>query len=157
MCPAVNFTVDDIPRSRSPLPIDQVYNFEVKSAEVKRSDKGPYANLLCTVVDHPEFQNYNIYEILALPDETLFQAYKTHPVEAERKRMADAIGQRCFRYRQFILATGKDSAQFLCDDGQPARWDVSGMAGLRFQAKVKTETFRDEDRSKIDLYLPIVK
>lgn len=152
--PAVKFTVDDIPETGFlPLPEDEVFEFEVQAGEVKRSAKGPYANLKLVVVDHPEHSNRVLWEILALPDEILFEAMINHPIASERKKLSDAIGTRCFRLRQALLAMGfaKGEGVEFQDD---KTWSVEPLNGKRFQAKCKTEEYNGQMRSKIGTYLP---
>lgn len=156
MSPNVNFTVDDIPKSFPPLPEDEVFTFEIVAQDVRQGPKGPYANLRLDVKDHPEYTGRVVFEILPLPDVILFKAMKEHPVESQRKAIAEAIGQRCFRTRQALLAIG-DGAQFnFVETETPNRWDASPLMNKRFQAKCKTEEYQGEHRSRIGTYLPRV-
>jgi len=159
MSPSVKFTVDDIPESSfPPLPEDEVFTFEVTAGEVKRSGKGPYANLKLTVVDHPAYSNRIVWEILALPDEVIFEAMISHPIESEKRKLADAIGSRCFRLRQALLAMGfpKGEGVELNDSSGQKQWNVDSLNGRRFQAKAKTEMYNGQAKSRIGEYLPRV-
>ena len=137
--PSVKFTVDDIPESTfPPLPEDEVFLFEVSAAEVKRSGKGPYANLKLVVKDHPVYSNRIVWEILALPDEVIFEAMISHPIESEKRKLADAIGSRCFRLRQALLAMGfpKGEGVELVDGGGGQKsWNVDALLNKTFQEK----------------------
>lgn len=158
--PSVRFNVDDLPDSFPPLPEDQVYTFEVDGAEVKQGPKGPYVNGKVKVVDHPELTGRIVFEVWPLPTPEMEILKNTHPDPLMKKKLAENIGQRCFRTKAGLLAMGRkavESGILLEGDPGQEKWNAQGLLGQRFQAKVYTDNYQGQHRSKIKEYLPKVE
>jgi len=148
---------NDAPETSSPpLPEDEVFTFEIQAAEVKRSGKGPYANLKLAVVDHPECTNHVVWEILPLPNEFLFAARLAETVESEKYPWNQALWQRYSQFMGLLAAIGFEIGQGVTLEGSAEQraWNVKHLLGRRFQAKTATEVYQGQARSRIGEYLP---
>ena len=148
---------NDAPETSSPpLPEDEVFTFEIQAAEVKRSGKGPYANLKLAVVDHPECTNHVVWEILALPNESLYAARISETIASEKRPWDEALWDRYRRFMLFLAAIGLHIGEgvTLEDSGGQKTWNVHQLLGRRFQAKTATEVYQDKAQSRIGEYLP---
>jgi hypothetical protein len=152
----VNLVVDDVPEGNEPLPVDLIYDFRVDKIEVRHSkaEKGgrPFMNAELKVVNNPKYANYTVFEIwpvidpdernalLALPDHT--------PALAQEKEEAlKTAVNRCFRTGQAGRAMRVKGKELTADALQPV------FLGATFQARVKTEEYNGQRRSKIDSYV----
>ncbi len=155
--PSAESTAEDAPEaSFPPLPEDEIFSFEVQAAEVKRSAKGPYANVKLAVVDHPEHASHLVWEILPLPDEFLFAARIRETIASEKRPWDKALWTQYNRFMQFLGAIGFEIGEgvTLEDSGGQKAWNVHQLLGRRFQAKAATEVTQGQARSRIGMYLP---
>ena len=144
----VKIIMDDIQMGPDPLPEDQVYTIEFRSADEKIGKKGPYLNCMLRVTDHALYENYTIFENLPLPNPKVIETALALPnsMADKKKEMIHNEQKKCFRTKQAFLATGAPY-----DD---TGFDTNDLLGRKGLVRVKTEEYEGRLRSKVDRYLP---